>query len=457
MIRFAFIRIALFLVLAPGLPSGLLASRTSFGSVARAQTTDVNAEAQVFFERGNRFFEQSARARGARRTQLLEEALQAYVATLRIVRSRNALFNAAVVLERLERPNEAFTYLVEYLAIEGLGESERREGQTRLEALRPRVAVLRVYSVPAGAEVYVDRLDLAPRGRTPLEIAVPAGPRLVVVRAPHHADMRMTVEAVVGAQHDARFQLTPTPVAIEITIAGDEGTLLIDGERAAPGPQALTPGEHVATLLLPDGRRRDERFVVQAGDTPRRLTLEAPTRVTATLVVQSDRPATVRVDGDVVGQGVEVRAILDPGPHELVVEVPDAPVQRRHVELAAHAEARVQMRFAVEPSRRFGAWPGMLAVATGVATAAWAGLALGARVANGEYDDRCPTTGTYCQSQFDRVERLNLSADLVLGVAGALLVTTIVLFARRGQDTSSALSSLELQLGPSFGGLGGRF
>ena len=187
-------------------------------NVARAQTADVNAEAQVFFERGNRLFEQSARARGARRTQLLEEALQAYVSTLRIVRSRNALFNAAVVLERLERPNEAFAYLVEYLAIEGLNETERRDGQERLARLRPQVAVLRVTSEPAGAEVYVDRLDLAPRGRTPLEIAVPPGRHLVVARRPHHEDARAELEATVGQTTESTLTLAAEPVTVELVL-----------------------------------------------------------------------------------------------------------------------------------------------------------------------------------------------------------------------------------------------
>lgn len=431
-------------------------------NVARAQTADVNAEAQVFFERGNRLFEQSARARGARRTQLLEEALQAYVSTLRIVRSRNALFNAAVVLERLERPNEAFAYLVEYLAIEGLNETERRDGQERLARLRPQVAVLRVTSEPAGAEVYVDRLDLAPRGRTPLEIAVPPGRHLVVARRPHHEDARAELEATVGETTESTLTLAAEPVTVELVLEADAtdrsaAVVSLDGERTALGAHTLAPGPHVASLTFADGRRHDERFTLAPGDPTRRVVLRAPTRPTATLVVQSNRPATVRVDDEVVGQGEEVRVVVDAGRHRLSVEAAGLPARERDVELAPGAESRVNVQFAVATERRFGAAPAVLATATGVLAVTWGGLALRSLFVRQDYDDRCPDLIGRCPGLFDRVERLNLAADVMLGVAAATLVTTIVLFARRGGSSDPAAAQLELRVGPRFGGLGGRF
>ena len=137
-------------------------------SIVLAQASDVNAEARVFFDRGNELFEQAGRARGRRQRRLLEEALQSYVSALRIVRSRNALFNAAVVLEQLERADEAFAYYREYLAIPGLTDDERAQGETRLDGIRPLIAVIDIASTPiAGVQVFVDRLDLAARGETP--------------------------------------------------------------------------------------------------------------------------------------------------------------------------------------------------------------------------------------------------------------------------------------------------
>ena len=93
-----------------------------------------NAEARVHFEEGNRLYARARRLRGARRTEALEGALAAYMRTLGEVRSRNALFNTLIVLEELDRPTEAWAYLMEYLAIRGLGEDERREGEAKRSA-----------------------------------------------------------------------------------------------------------------------------------------------------------------------------------------------------------------------------------------------------------------------------------------------------------------------------------
>jgi len=140
-----------------------------------AQSAVENAEARVYFEEGNRLYEQASDARGPRREALLKRSLEAYVDSLRIVRSRNALFNAAVVLSELGRSAEAFNYYTEYLAVEGLSEEEAREAAARRDALRPEVAILEIVSDPPAAQLWVDRRDLAPLGQTPTEIAVVPG------------------------------------------------------------------------------------------------------------------------------------------------------------------------------------------------------------------------------------------------------------------------------------------
>ena len=150
-------------------------------SVAAAQSASENAEARVYFEEGNRLFEKANRSRGAQQEELFRRALEAYVDSLQIVRSRNALFNAAIVLGELGRNDEAFNYFSEYLGVEGLSEADREEAARRRDALRGDVAVLQVTSEPSGALVWVDRKDLAPRGETPIEIAVRPGAHRVFV------------------------------------------------------------------------------------------------------------------------------------------------------------------------------------------------------------------------------------------------------------------------------------
>ncbi|MCZ6805817.1 MAG: PEGA domain-containing protein [Deltaproteobacteria bacterium] len=177
-----------------------------------AQSTSENAEARVYFEEGNRLFQQASRASGSKRTTLLQRSLEAYVDSLQIVRSRNALFNAAIVLEELDRNDESFNYYTEYLRIEGLTEADREEASRRRDALRPKVAVLRVSSEPEAAQLWVDRKDLAARGETPIEVAVPPGQHRVFVEKEGYVPAERALKMVHGEATVLDLRLEPLPV-----------------------------------------------------------------------------------------------------------------------------------------------------------------------------------------------------------------------------------------------------
>ncbi|NNE17302.1 MAG: PEGA domain-containing protein [Myxococcales bacterium] len=177
-----------------------------------AQSSSENAEARVYFEEGNRLFEQANHARTAQRTELLQRSLGAYVDSLRIVRSRNALFNAAIVLGELGRNDEAFNYFSEYLAIEGLTEADRENASARRDALRTEVAVLQVTSEPEGALLWVDRKDLAPRGETPIELALPPGEHRAFVEKEGFEPVERTQTMVRGVTTALALALVPAVV-----------------------------------------------------------------------------------------------------------------------------------------------------------------------------------------------------------------------------------------------------
>lgn len=181
-------------------------------SVAGAQSTTENAEARVYFEEGNRLYQQANRARGEQREALLRRSLEAYVDSLRIVRSRNALFNAAIVLSELGRNDEAFNYFSEYLAIESLPEADREDATKRRDALRSEVAVLQVTTEPAGALLWVDRKDLAPRGQTPIELALPAGDHRAFIETEGYEPVERTVQIVLGQTMMLELSLKAIPV-----------------------------------------------------------------------------------------------------------------------------------------------------------------------------------------------------------------------------------------------------
>lgn len=202
-----FVRPLLLLVAVIGLTASL---------PVHAQSGSENAEARVYFEEGNRLYGQATRARGDERNALLQRSLEAYVDSLRIVRSRNALFNAAIVLEELGRDDEAFNYWSEYLAIEGVPEADAAEAKRRQDALRERVAVLRVTTEPSGARVWIDRKDLAPRGETPIELAVPAGTHRMFVERDGFEPVEVSRDALRGQAVAVEITLVPvTPVVEE--------------------------------------------------------------------------------------------------------------------------------------------------------------------------------------------------------------------------------------------------
>lgn len=197
-------------------PASLLLLFAALGlaspSWAAGQAASENAEARVYFEEGNRLYMEAHRARGSERAALLQQALGAYVDSLQIVRSRNALFNAAVVLGELGRDPESFNYLTEYLRIEGLSTQERNEAIARRDALRPDVAVLHVDTQPEGALVWIDRKDLAPRGESPLELALPDGEHRLFVEKEGYLPVERTVTVVRGRTVTNDTALSALPV-----------------------------------------------------------------------------------------------------------------------------------------------------------------------------------------------------------------------------------------------------
>jgi hypothetical protein len=181
-------------------------------SVTTAQGTSENAEARVYFQEGNRLYEQASGARGTQRTTLLQRSLEAYVDSLRIVRSRNALFNAAIVLGELGRNDESFNYFGEYLRIEELPTADRGDAMRRRDALRSEVAVLRVTTEPAGALLWVDRKDLAPRGETPIELALPPGKHRTFIEKDGYTSVEQTQETMRGETMVMKLALLPLPI-----------------------------------------------------------------------------------------------------------------------------------------------------------------------------------------------------------------------------------------------------
>ena len=367
---------------------------------------DDNAEARHYFDVGNRVITQAYRARGARRRALFEEALAAFVQSIRIVRSRNAIFNAGVAVEELGRVDEAFNYYSEYLAMPDLTDADRIEASRRREALRPRVAVAAVSTVPPGAEVRVDRQDLAPVGVTPLEIALPEGEHTFMLALAGHAGTRVTGTTATGARVEVRATLTPDPV---------------QGPENPPdaSPAILRVRANVAFRVAVDGHWFN------------------------TTEIMPEDPA-----------GLEVRIV--PGHRDVTITAAGYGEARTSVD--ALAGRTVQVTAELQPlatgETELGAWPTALWIATGVAAAG--GLALGGAAlgANADYEDAVDTTAS--DAELERlaqdVDDANLRADILWGITAGLLVTSIVLTAMN-TPVEADPSTLQIAAAPIDGGV----
>jgi hypothetical protein len=398
------------------------ASVLLLAGAGHARADDV-AEAAQFFDRGNAHFEAGMRLRGARRLRELEAALGDYFESLRRVRSRNVLYNAALVLEQLERWDDAFNHWSEYLGTTGLTDEEQRDGAAHRDALRPRVAVLRIETEPGGASVWIDRRDLGARGLTPVELALPAGEHRLFFAREGWRDAEATATAALGATTTASAALTPEPVLVQVL--APEATLRLDGVSIPVGSSVeVAPGSHRLSLEVEGGGVVERAFEVLAGSPPLVIDLTAAAAlvaapVEATLAVRARRPGRVLVDGVVRASGLSVELAVPPAEHEIVLETDGAPTFRAR---RAFAAAR---RVVLEVDAHATS-PGLIAARALTGVLASIGLLSAAGLSLAAWDAHEGYRGAPSQRGFDAVNALNLAADVAWGGTFALGLAALV-------------------------------
>lgn len=413
-------------------------------------------EARILFERGNEHLARGLRARGRARERELSQALDAYLGVLRLnARTRNVVFNLALTLAELGRTDEAFNYYSEYLRVFDLSDDERSEGQRRLDALRPSVAVLRIESAPEGAEVRVDRRDLPVRGTTPLELAVAPGSHEVFLTRPGFVESSMTGTAAVGRSARVWVELAARPVDVQV-IAPGVGTLTLDGQPIAAGRTVqVAPGPHVVRLEVPGAPPIERRFEVAAGDAPLVLELSASGMPAGPRLAMSiDTHADVFVDNLRVGQGARLEIPMPPGPHEVRVVAPGRTPLVHHVSLEPQETLRLSVQLGHAPDAT-GVHAARAVLGVLAAGAVATSIGLYAR-AQGLWDQwnreiaQQTMPARYYLDLADRVEEAALATDIALSItAGVGLAALITLFVDPG---SPGESTVEVGAAPTPGG-----
>lgn len=303
--------------------------------------------ADIAFELGN--------AAWARRRYT--EALHAWHSSYLLVPNRNVLFNIARCYEALRRYDEAYRYYGD-LEREPLGAEDARQVRQALERLRPRVALVHVATEPPGAEVYVEREDLGPRGSSPQTLALPPGWHTVLVRRPGYHPARQ--EVLLERGRTARLELVLEPRVGTLELRGTppgarvhrlpEGTLL----GQLPSTVRLPPGRHLLQVLAPGHVEAQHLVEVPAeGHARLQVALRPQEPPAGRLVVTANRAqAQVRVDGQPAGFTPTV-LLLPPGEHQVEVEARETEPLRQRVRVATGEQVQVhaELRYAPPPVR----------------------------------------------------------------------------------------------------------
>ena len=208
-------------------------------------------------------------------------------------------------------------YLSEVLELDVTGEGQRQQLSAELT---PNWAPVSVSSRPGGAEVLVDG---TPVGRTPADLEVEAGERLLELRLPGYnawreaiavlADQPLDLPEVTMVQADGRVELVTDPAGAAVSVNGEF-------QGSTPLTLRLRPGRSHAIAMSKPGYETVTQDLSVAADSGRRLEISLVGQYGAIEIVSDPPAAEVLVDGE-PGGVTPVQLDLLAVPHELEVRL----------------------------------------------------------------------------------------------------------------------------------------
>jgi len=285
-------------------------------------------------------------------------ALQHFLASNRLVRNRNVMFNIARTYEHLRQFPDAYRYYQR--AAEGETEPiAKARIKEALARIAPSVALLDVKTEPPGALIYLNRKDLGDRGAAPQTLALTPGTYTVIAElAGYDEATSQPVEVRLGGEKQVTLKLTRVVGMVRVTGA-DGATVRVDADDSpvvctVPCDVPAAPGQH--TLILSRTGSRTGRLGVQVKAntvTPLRADLEPET---GSLVVNADeRDAVIEVDGKTQGFTPSVLAV-PVGEHDVRVTLRGFKPVVRRVQMKAGQQTQLDLELvsanAVEAASR---------------------------------------------------------------------------------------------------------
>jgi hypothetical protein len=331
---------------------------------------DGRGEARALFERGSELYAQ----------RKFPEAIAAFVASHRLSPNANLAFNIAQTYALAGRLEDAFNWYETHRS-GALDEPARKRVEQRQLELAAKVAIIEVVTDPAGATLWIDDPESESVGAAPRRIALAGGTHEIFARREGHQPARASVDAQVGQTRALSLAL-----------------------RALPSQLSISSRPSAARVYREPGREL-------VGETPLALTVSPGT---VSLTLQLDGYLQLLVSR-------EIRAGVDQSLHlELQPQPPPQPTT------LPIAQPQRQARAALVPARprtRGGGLGDFRWLGYGLAGGALiAGAGLGVAALDQKGDAQAdPSAG-----QKRELDRLNLAADLTIGGAVLIALTTLI-------------------------------
>jgi hypothetical protein len=177
-----------------------------------------------------------------------KQALAHFLASNRLVRNRNVMFNIARTYEHLHQFADAYRYYQR--ALEGETDaSVKARIRESLVRMGPSIALLKVETEPPGALVYLNRKDLGDRGTAPQTLALVPGTYTVIAELQGYDEASSPpVEVRIGLEKTVTLKLTRVVGTVRVTGA--------DGRSASMPTTARSSAPRPATCRSPPGSTR---------------------------------------------------------------------------------------------------------------------------------------------------------------------------------------------------------
>lgn len=304
-----------------------------------AQAEDSADEAELHFELGAEAYQAGD----------FRAAVEHFLISNRLSPNANVTHNIARAYERLSRYPEAYRYY--QLALLSVTRPEAKQQiEQALLALEEWVVTIDVVTVPSGATIYVDRIELGARGEAPRRFGLAPGEYRIIAKKEGFRPAEVALEQLqAGQSRSVTLQLEPLLGKVAVTGANVEGakvTAEVEGKRyecSAPCTLALPPGMTVVVVSRAGHRAVETVVDVQPERTHRLVTrLEASTGIVS--IEADETGALVEVDDHAAGFTPALLR-LPVGKHRVRITHPGSEVIEQELDVNEETPVRLNLAF----------------------------------------------------------------------------------------------------------------